>query len=248
MAFDEALLIAEKMGGQVVAFQQPFGKCAAFTARWLKYRILGRTNYFEHKQVFTTGFNNKEIEPDKKGDFPQAHLSSKGTEKFNKIYTKYENANHKSGDWTINYLKNSKGVSQNYASVQCKIHDRGNLDKVLVRKATSQNYRACHCSLQPGNERTSNSGWNTNAIAAGTADNHSIGFFNDNGQISFFDPNMGEVTLPKSNFEIWWTELFKLWKQDKLYVQYRTFVLTEVRTPEKVDESFALIDSLLDDW
>lgn len=212
MAFEAALRKADQLGGSTRAYDQGrLNLCTGFAARWIKYQLLGKADAFWSKPP---GSGKPPVFTVAGGRYQE---TAAGRAKIERTYNqKAEQLERdglvKAGLATQKYLegalgKHLTGVRDDPDNPFTHNPDREDVQVLgkVVRCLAPQ--RALHISLQPG-------------ILDGAF--HSTAAYRDeHDRIAYFDPCMGEVRLPDTDFDEWWSTYVGLWPQDRTYREFK---------------------------
>lgn len=241
MGFDRALQKAQELGGKTVKFDQgELDCCTGFAARWIKYNLLN-LNFWEnrHGKPPILTITNPKLSFNDGTSFTtqKTVMTEAGNEKIQGIYDSIDQSKadrKKAGKGTVNYLTKSKKVGDKYDSMVLRQHHGklpGELRTLAARFADPNYVGAYHLSLQVDFDPDSGinplfkATHNTKSLAFhSTAAMHKYG----DKEVRYFDPNMGEVSLPLTKFIEWFEFYYGLWAKSN-YRKFDCYVLTSIR-------------------
>ena len=235
MAFEQALQHAQLLGGDSHSFRQAIDCCTGFTARWIKYQLLGQDFWANppapappimvESYVRFTFQDQSQVRTTKSAATPDGDAKIKG------IYGRIDQNSadrKKAGKGTLEYLAGSKKLGDNFDALGLKQVEGKFPDVSLAALIATPSYvGAFHLSLQVDFDMSSgmNPLFNSGGISF-----HSVAAHRPSAdQVRFFDPNMGEVTVPRDRFAEWFQSYQGSWGGDKMYGKFNHWVLTYIR-------------------
>lgn len=224
MAFENSLKYALGLQGGAKAFQQTDGVCLAHSMRWMTDQILGRE--------FGAGSTRPLQDTSWLRKIQQVVETEDRRRKAAKLYKglktiKAKEGGHQTAQATREHLSNKFGQQ---VEVEETLGDPSIAQGVdaIKQLALIEAEVACMISLRTAAKTGFGSGLKTF--------NHAVALVLRRKIVRFFDPNMGEVSVPAENFAAWFDRYHSEWSAHHQMKNVNSISVFNIRAPADVSK------------